>query len=245
MKENGKISFWPKIILFVGLTIVFNILIKYMIIPFVPNILVEIIPFRQFSPTLAYLVFISAFRNMFVPIIIKPNKNIIKNIILAIIVPIFIFGIGAFSVSLVYKINGIIRNPLNLSFVLIINIVIGSICEEIGWRSFLLTTLEKKYNVLVSSIIVGVIWAFWHTGRFAMGIYYVGTLLIITILFTIIMAAILKDTKNNIIVATLLHSFFNISNEVFMVDLIFIIICLFLTAIIYIMIEREYFINTK
>lgn len=38
--------------------------------------------------------------------------------------------------------------------------------EEIGWRGYVLPRLQTKYNALVSSLIVGVIWSVWHLPKF-------------------------------------------------------------------------------
>ncbi len=38
--------------------------------------------------------------------------------------------------------------------------------EEFGWRGFLLPRLQTRHNALVSSLIVGVIWAIWHIPLF-------------------------------------------------------------------------------
>lgn len=38
--------------------------------------------------------------------------------------------------------------------------------EEIGWRGFLLPRLQARYSALKSSIIVGLMWGFWHTPLF-------------------------------------------------------------------------------
>ena len=40
--------------------------------------------------------------------------------------------------------------------------------EEPGWRGFALPRLLKRYSPLVSSLIIGVIWAFWHVPLFFM-----------------------------------------------------------------------------
>lgn len=50
--------------------------------------------------------------------------------------------------------------PLFTSFVL--SLITGATGEELGWRGFLLPRLQRRCNALISSLIVGVIWALWH-----------------------------------------------------------------------------------
>ena len=35
-------------------------------------------------------------------------------------------------------------------------------CEEIGWRGFALPHLQKRYNALFATLIVGTLWGVWH-----------------------------------------------------------------------------------
>ena len=38
----------------------------------------------------------------------------------------------------------------------------AGLCEEIGWRGFALPHLQRRYSALVSSLIIGFVWACWH-----------------------------------------------------------------------------------
>ena len=42
----------------------------------------------------------------------------------------------------------------------------AGLAEELGWRGFLLPRLQARYNALVSSIIVGIVWGLWHWPMF-------------------------------------------------------------------------------
>jgi len=46
--------------------------------------------------------------------------------------------------------------------VALISVLPNTLGEELGWRGFALPKLQTKYNALVSSIILGLIWGIWH-----------------------------------------------------------------------------------
>jgi membrane protease YdiL (CAAX protease family) len=47
-------------------------------------------------------------------------------------------------------------------------LILGPISEEIGWRGYALDRLQTKWNALVSSLMVGLVWGLWHGPLFYM-----------------------------------------------------------------------------
>ena len=50
--------------------------------------------------------------------------------------------------------------------VLLAGIIFGPMGEELGWRGYALPSLQKKHSALVSSLLIGVAWCFWHAPLF-------------------------------------------------------------------------------
>jgi len=44
--------------------------------------------------------------------------------------------------------------------------ILAGMGEEFGWRGFAMPRLQARYNALVSSIIIGVLWGLWHIPLF-------------------------------------------------------------------------------
>ena len=47
-------------------------------------------------------------------------------------------------------------------------IILGPLSEELGWRGYALDRLQTRWNALVSSVAVGILWALWHLPLFFM-----------------------------------------------------------------------------
>ncbi|MEM3573920.1 MAG: CPBP family intramembrane glutamic endopeptidase, partial [Nitrososphaeria archaeon] len=88
--------------------------------------------------------------------------------------------------------------------------------EEIGWRGFLVNLLIEKLGFLKTSIVVGILWGFWHaTAIVLLGHNYQihrieGTLLFtaITILFTF-SHIFVRISSNSVLPAASLHGSIN------------------------------------
>ncbi len=92
----------------------------------------------------------------------------------------------------------------------------GGGLEEPGWRGFALPYLQKRYGLLGSSLILAVIWAFWHWPMFWLGYYGGGPLGVFAYVFgcipmAILFTAVFHWTKSSLPVVILLHTSFNIT----------------------------------
>ncbi len=115
-------------------------------------------------------------------------------------------------------INSLLGNSFDLSLYLrqlpsfLPLIIIGPLSEELGWRGYLLNKLQIKWNALLSSIFIGVVWAFWHfplffiigTSQHELHLPFVG-FFVGTIAVSIIYTWINNNTRNSIWAAILLH----------------------------------------
>jgi membrane protease YdiL (CAAX protease family) len=59
-----------------------------------------------------------------------------------------------------------VAQPLSLIGLTIMMFLFGPFSEEFGWRGFALDRLLARWNALRASLILGVLWAFWHLPLF-------------------------------------------------------------------------------
>jgi len=91
--------------------------------------------------------------------------------------------------------------------------------EEIGWRGFALPRLQQRYGPLWSSVLLGVLWAFWHLLYFLLpdhgggpGTSFAAIFTNFSIFFpmvvaiTIIFTWVFNHTRGSILIASLVHT---------------------------------------
>lgn len=100
---------------------------------------------------------------------------------------------------------------INLLVYILPGVLIGAIGEEVGWRGFLLPILQSKMNALNSSVLLGILWGFYHfpiiIGN-GIGIFFV--FIINVTLLSIVVTWLYNSTNGSIIITILFHTVINI-----------------------------------
>lgn len=80
--------------------------------------------------------------------------------------------------------------------------------EEMGWRGYVLPRLQAKHSALVSSLIVGVIWGFWHLPKYlgpaASGSF--AWLMVKVLADGVIYTWLYNNTNGSLLLAAILHT---------------------------------------
>lgn len=96
-------------------------------------------------------------------------------------------------------------------------LVVG-IGEETGWRGWMLPELQKRFSPLSSSILLGLVWGFWHLPLFLIRLYPGGAESIVEYLFIGPLIAILFtwlfNRTGSLLLAIALHTAINNSSRI-------------------------------
>jgi membrane protease YdiL (CAAX protease family) len=97
---------------------------------------------------------------------------------------------------------------------LVLSTITGAMGEELGWRGFLLPRLQRRFDALSSSLIVGVIWALWHLPLWLLPGYGwdaipYWTFAIGAISTSVIMTWVLNNAEGSLVLASIIHLMMN------------------------------------
>jgi len=110
-------------------------------------------------------------------------------------------------------------------FYLIIIAFLAPTLEEFGWRGYALDRLQWRWSALVSSLILGILWALWHlplffikgTYQYSLGVGSLAfwTFMISVIPITIFFTWIFNNNSRSTLAAILFHIMIDCTGEVF------------------------------
>ncbi len=122
---------------------------------------------------------------------------------------------------------------INLSSILpvfLINLTSGPMGEELGWRGYALGVLQKRYSPFRASIILGLIWGFWHLPLWLLSGYsgidlfiYIIAFLTAILSFSILITFYYNKSKN-ILIAVWMHFWFNVLLQILIIDILHMLI---------------------
>jgi uncharacterized protein len=98
-------------------------------------------------------------------------------------------------------------------------LIVAGLGEEVGWRGYALPALQARYGALLSSVILGAMWASWHLPLFfnpSVGSYsdlsfflFVAFAIPLTILIT----WVFNSTGGSVLMTMIFHALMNASGE--------------------------------
>lgn len=127
----------------------------------------------------------------------------------------------------------------SLPLTFLLSLSSGPTGEESGWRGYLRGEMENRYGFIKGSLMLGVVWAFWHTvlwfidsdfAGWSLIPYVISNVVVMTSL-VIIMNVILKRS-DNLFYAIWIHLCFNFLYGFLVVDIWFYVILSIVYAII-------------
>lgn len=112
-----------------------------------------------------------------------------------------------------------------IPIVLVTALPFGPLGEELGWRGYALPRLQARHSALTSSLIIGVVWTFWHIPLFwipgaalgpweSVSIASVSTYLVSTVGTAILFTWLFNNTRGSILIAIVLHMATNASGRI-------------------------------
>jgi len=93
--------------------------------------------------------------------------------------------------------------------------------EEFGWRGFLQKEMQKKYNPLITALVISILWSFWHLPLHYNGVYTTGGFVDLLPRFlwmiplTIVFTWLYNKSSYSVLAVAMLHAVLNNSFDTF------------------------------
>ncbi len=206
---------------------------------------VLLILFRKLYPDMT-------FKKFFVEQINRKIKPI--HLVLSLVLQIAILAIGLITYSLIAGTSIQIKPLVAIIPLIFINLTSGPMGEELGWRSYALQTLQKKYNPLQASLILGLVWCFWHlplwlaSGYTGLDLVFYSLAFLGGVLALSIITTYFYNKNRNVLTAVWIHFWFNfllsilaVESKIFLRIFYYIVLFYILAALILVIVKKSEF----
>lgn len=116
-----------------------------------------------------------------------------------------------------------LSQPLTILPSVVFALILGPLPEELGWRGYALDRLQARLSALISSLVLGTLWAIWHlplffiTGTYQNGLGF-GSLpfwvfMVGPIPVSVLMTWIYNNTHRSTLSAILFHFMINVTGN--------------------------------
>ena len=156
------------------------------------------------------------------------NVKFGKKWILALFIPIIVSGLAILIVSFIEPMDRFQYAPPPIMWIpnfILYYFIGGPFTEEYGWRGYALDRLQSKYNAVIASLLLGLVWGVWHLPLFfmegtAQSYIPIYEFLIIQLLLSIQYTWILNNNRDsegnvNVFLAIMFHAMGNFASMIF------------------------------
>lgn len=112
-----------------------------------------------------------------------------------------------FGSSPIYKVVGQSTNtPLLVLPWFLFEIITNG--EEVGWRGYVLPRLQTRYNALISTLILGAIWGFWHLPKFLahFDLIAFAWFMLHCMSFAVVLTWLYNSTQGSLLIVAICHA---------------------------------------
>ena len=158
------------------------------------NLSAETIILAQWGPGLAALTMLLIFRKDRFRITFFDRTIPASRYLLTALIPLG----GAVLVYLIYRMffgASTSEAQTVTPWILLLWFPLGAIGEELGWRGYLHKRLNPGLAGLISSVIVGTLWALWHVGMYQNGALYMAFFVLLMISYSVVIYALVVDAN--------------------------------------------------